>query len=384
MALAALVLAAERGAPSWALALLAAAGGACLPQLPAAMRSLWTALVEDADQRQTAYALAGGDVRGRGRHRAGARRRDRRDRLARRAAVLAAAALAGGSALAFSSTRAARRWRGHGARHGLARPARRAAACGRWSSRSGRWAPRSGSSRSPSRRSPSDRGSPALAGLLLAALSAGSLIGGLVYGARRWPGTPAARLPVLLLGLGAGFALLAVADAPAPLAGLLLLAGTLLAPVTVVGSTLLDTAAPAGTVTEGFTVMVMGIVMGIALGNAAGGAIVDDASYAAAVARRRRRGRRAAAPRSRCSRRRTLEVALTIAAPRGAVRSASDVRHGDDRSAPQLGRRPPAASSPLPPRAWARTARRRPRRSDPDRGWRRAPRDEWDQKGVPP
>jgi predicted MFS family arabinose efflux permease len=50
-----------------------------------------------------------------------------------------------------------------------------------------------------------------------------------------------------------------------------------------VTSTLLDTVAPAGTVTEAFTVMVMAIVIGTALGNAAGGAIVDSASYDAAV-----------------------------------------------------------------------------------------------------
>src|SRR5918912_753513 len=41
----ALVVAAGRGAPAWALALLAFGAGACLPQVPAAMRSLWSALV---------------------------------------------------------------------------------------------------------------------------------------------------------------------------------------------------------------------------------------------------------------------------------------------------------------------------------------------------
>ena len=281
VALAALVLAAERGAPSWALALPAAAGGACLPQVPAAMRSVWTALVEDADQRQTAYALlavmfevavvtapalvaAIVAIASPG------------------AAVLAGAALAGGSALAFSSTRAARRWRGTAHAIGWLGPL---AASGMRTLvlAVGTMGTAVGMVQVAVPAFAEDHGSPEVAGLLLAALSAGSLIGGLVYGARRWPGTPAARLPALLLGLAAGCTLLAVADAPAPLAGLLLLAGTLLAPVTVVGSTLLDTAAPAGTVTEGFTVMVMGIVMGIAFGNAAGGAIVDDASYAAAV-----------------------------------------------------------------------------------------------------
>ena len=128
-----------------------------------------------------------------------------------------------------------------------------------------------------------DRGSAAAGGVLLAALSAGSLVGGLVYGARSWPGSAPRRLALLLFALGAAFALLAVAGSEAGLAALLVLGGLLLAPTTVIGSTLLDTVAPSGTVTEAFTVMVMAIVVGTALGNAAGGSIVESASYDAAV-----------------------------------------------------------------------------------------------------
>jgi len=124
-----------------------------------------------------------------------------------------------------------------------------------------------------------EHGSAATGGLFLALLSVGSLLGGIVYGARSWPGSPVRRLPVLLLGLGAGFALLATASAAGPLAILLVLSGTLIAPTATVASTLLDTVAPAGTVTEAFAAMVMGIVAGNALGNALGGAIVDAASY---------------------------------------------------------------------------------------------------------
>jgi predicted MFS family arabinose efflux permease len=57
----------------------------------------------------------------------------------------------------------------------------------------------------------------------------------------------------------------------------------MLAPTTTVCSALLDSAAPAGTVTEAFTVLVMGIVVGTAAGNAIGGAIVDAASYRTAA-----------------------------------------------------------------------------------------------------
>jgi dipeptide/tripeptide permease len=82
---------------------------------------------------------------------------------------------------------------------------------------------------------------------------------------------------------GAAFALLAVAGTQAGLAALLVLSGLLLACTTVIGSTLLDTVAPSGTVTEAFTVMVMAIVVGTAVGNAIGGSIVESASHETAV-----------------------------------------------------------------------------------------------------
>src|SRR5919107_1132221 len=57
LAVGALVLAATEGAPAWALTACALAGGGSLPQVPAAMRSLWSALVAEEASRQTAYAL---------------------------------------------------------------------------------------------------------------------------------------------------------------------------------------------------------------------------------------------------------------------------------------------------------------------------------------
>jgi MFS family permease len=272
-----LVAAGESGASTPVLAIAAAAGGLTLPQVPAAMRSLWGELTTTAVERQTAYALvsivfevavmtapalvagltalAGPGV-----------------------AVGVAAALCGAGGLAFSFTDGSKRWRGEvhqvswlgplvtsgmralvavllvfGVAVGVVQVAVPAFA--------------------------DEHGSAATGGLLLAALSAGNLTGGLVYGARSWPGTPARRLTLLLALLGVGFALLAAADAPLVLAGLLALAGLVLAPATVVGSTLLDSVAPPGTATESFAVLVMGIVAGSAVGNAVGGALVDGASY---------------------------------------------------------------------------------------------------------
>ena len=128
-----------------------------------------------------------------------------------------------------------------------------------------------------------ERGSAASAGFLVAALSAGSVTGGLIYGARSWPGDLPARLVALMAGLTLGWAALALAHAPVALAAMLAVVGLLLAPTTVVGSALLDRVAPRGTATEAFGVMVMGIVAGNALGNALGGQLVEGPGFDAAV-----------------------------------------------------------------------------------------------------
>lgn len=275
--LVALVVAATRGAPSWALALCALGAGGSLPQVPAAMRSLWSALVEDEDRRQTAYALVTivfevsvvtapvlvAAIAA----------------LASPAAgVLVAAAICGTGALGFAATGASRRWRGaphaagglgplhatgvrtlfmvllaFGSAIGVLQVALPAFAAGRGTAEAG--------------------------GIYLAALSAGSLCGGLVYGAHRWAGPPARRLAVCLLAIALGCTLVAAATAPGTVAAAALAVGVMLAPTTVICSALLDTAAPAGTVTEAFAVLVMGIVVGTAIGNAIGGALVDAASY---------------------------------------------------------------------------------------------------------
>src|SRR4029450_6819806 len=110
-ALVALVIAADAGAPTWVLALCALCGGATFPQVPAAMRSLWGMLVDDAAQRETAYAMvsivfetavvtAPAIVAG------------LVALTSPQVAVLAAAALGAGASLAFSATPASRRWRG--------------------------------------------------------------------------------------------------------------------------------------------------------------------------------------------------------------------------------------------------------------------------------
>ena len=241
LACAALVVVAHEGAGTGWLYASAALGGLALPQLPAAMRSLWSVLARDQQQRETAYAmvsivfeiavltapaltaaivaLASPEV-----------------------AVAVAATFCAGGALAFSFTPASLAWRGEPHDVGwlgpLAAPGMRTVLLVL-----GAFGIAVGVVQVLLPAFADERGSAETGGLYLALLSAGSLAGGLVYGARSWPGAPQRRLPLLLLACG-----------------------LVLAPTTVDASTLLDTAAPAGTVTEAFAVMVMGIVAGTALG----------------------------------------------------------------------------------------------------------------------
>lgn len=279
-ALVALVVAAHEHAPAALLFLFALCGGGTLPQLPAAMRSLWTTLAEDETQRETAYAvvtiafevavvtapaIVAGIVAV----------------ASPAAAVITAATLGAGSAIAFTFTGASRAWRGMRHEVGwlgpLVAPGMRTVFVVLLA-----FGTAVGIVQVAVPAFALDRGSDSIGGVLLAALSLGSLVGGLVYGSRSWPGTLPPRLAGVLAGIGVAFSLLALPTAYGPLGLLLVLGGVMFAPTVVICSTLLDTVAPPGTVTEAFAVTIMAIVAGTALGNALGGSLVES-SYDAAV-----------------------------------------------------------------------------------------------------
>ena len=279
--LVALVVAARRGAPPWALALSALGAGCSLPQVPAAMRSLWSALVEDETARQTAYALvtivfevsvvtapvvtaAIAAL------------------ASPAAAVVTAGAIGLTGALGFSATAASRRWRGTAHAVGPLGPLH-AAGVRTLSAVLVAFGTAIGVLQVALPAFAAGRGAAEAGGFYLAAISAGSLCGGVVYGARSWPGSPPRRLGVCLLSIATGCLLVAAATAPPAVAAAALAVGLMLAPTTVICSALLDSVAPPGTVTEAFAVLVMGIVVGTAIGNAIGGAVVDAASYRTAA-----------------------------------------------------------------------------------------------------
>jgi MFS family permease len=198
------------------------------------------------------------------------------------AAVLTGAAVACGAAIGFSLTGASRSWRGERHEIGwlgpLESPGMRVVTLAM-----GTFGAAIGVLQVAVPAFMAERGAAETGGLLLACLSAGSLVGGLVYGGRTWPGTPRSRLVGLLAGLAAAWSALALAGSPVALGIGLVIGGVLLAPATVVASHLLDDVAPRGTVTEAFGVMVMGLVTGTAGGAALGGQLVDGPGFPAAM-----------------------------------------------------------------------------------------------------
>ncbi len=124
-----------------------------------------------------------------------------------------------------------------------------------------------------------DMGSPELGGVGIAVWSLASAIGGLIYGAR--PGS--LRLDERFVRLASFLALAFLPLAAAPnfvlMLPLLVLAGAFIAPSLAAGNQLAGDVAPAGTETEAFTWPVTSLVVGVALGNAAAGAVVEYADW---------------------------------------------------------------------------------------------------------
>jgi len=114
------------------------------------------------------------------------------------------------------------------------------------------------------------------AGRLLASIAGGSLLGGLVYGARSWPGTLPQRLRVLVVVMTVGLALLPLALGSLTTFGVALFVGGLfLAPTTICAFQLIDDLALVGTQTEAQSWTQSAVVFGVAVGAALSGAAVD-------------------------------------------------------------------------------------------------------------
>ena len=120
------------------------------------------------------------------------------------------------------------------------------------------------------------------AGTLLTTWSAGSLVGGLVFGARAARGGVRMVAP-LMLGTAVGFAVLALAPSVVVLYGLLFVAGTAIAPGFSCIYELVGRTTPPRASVEAFSWIASAIQVGAAIGSAVGGAVVQSAGARVAM-----------------------------------------------------------------------------------------------------
>lgn len=267
-------------APLLALGGCAAAAGAFVPPVAASLRSLWPRLLEGPELRASAYALE-------------ASLQEIfflvgplivalvSSTVSPTAALVVAAAAGGAGTLAFAASAPVRAWRPETDRHvsgllgALESPGVRtivlfAACCG----------VAFGGTEVAMPAFAEDHGGAELGGVPLALFAGGSLVGGLVAGARtRAPPRRMLRLSALLLV--AGLALPAFAGSLPVLSALAFVAGLPIAPAFTAAYGLVDAAARRGSAAEAFAWIGTAISSGLAAGTAVGGALIEWAGVRA-------------------------------------------------------------------------------------------------------
>ena len=118
-------------------------------------------------------------------------------------------------------------------------------------------------------------GSRASAGPILAALSAGGILGALLYGARAWGGSSGRQYAVLLALLGTGMAAMALPGSLAAMAVVSAIAGLAFTPVFIVNSLLIEELSPAGPTAAAFAGVSTAMNGGFTLGATLGGGLVE-------------------------------------------------------------------------------------------------------------
>jgi MFS family permease len=285
-ALAALVAATQAGAPLAVLIALALVEGGVSAPLLSSMRPLWADLVDDRDQLPSAYAIQAillevffisGPLVAAALIAVGSPA----------AAVLALGACRLLGVLAFAATPASRGWRA---------PPRDVGRAGALASAGMRalilvdvpFGALFGTLDVAVPAFTKAHGAAAAAGAALAALAVASMLGGVVYGARSGGADRRAdRYAMILAGMTVLMIPLALVDSIAGLIAAMALAGILVAPSSALGLSLLDDVAPAGTASEATSWVSTAYGLGLAIGTAVTGPLVDGSgttpAFAAAI-----------------------------------------------------------------------------------------------------
>jgi predicted MFS family arabinose efflux permease len=131
-------------------------------------------------------------------------------------------------------------------------------------------------------------GSVASAGIAFAALSAGGVIGALLYGARGWRAPASRRYALLLAGLAAGIAALTVPESIAALVAVTAVAGLALTPIFVTNSILIQELSVGNPTAAAFSGTSTAVNGGVGLAAPVAGVLVDgsgtDAAFLAGAA----------------------------------------------------------------------------------------------------
>lgn len=120
-----------------------------------------------------------------------------------------------------------------------------------------------------------EQGTPWFGGVLLALIAAGSLVSGLVYGAVDWRVPQDRMLSITTCFLILSAIPLALTDSSLLMAFLAVIAGVAISPALISGSTLLESVAPQGSLSESFSWLTSAGAFGIGSGTAVGGALSD-------------------------------------------------------------------------------------------------------------
>ncbi|MCZ0990068.1 MFS transporter [Streptomyces diastatochromogenes] len=118
-------------------------------------------------------------------------------------------------------------------------------------------------------------GGDAVYGWLMAALGLGALVGGSVYGARQWSGTPERRLRILVALLAVCYLPLLLMPGAVAMVLLTVVSGVFLAPCIACAFIIVDRHAPRGTVTEAFSWLVTTFTVGASVGTGLAGPVVQ-------------------------------------------------------------------------------------------------------------
>ena len=119
------------------------------------------------------------------------------------------------------------------------------------------------------------RGHPEMAGVLLGTFAIGSFIAGIVYGATTWHASAAVRFRSALVAIAITSVPLILAPTIPLMAVAALLIGLAISPALIAGTTLVELIVPAGALTEGFAWTTSAIGLGIALGSATTGGLIE-------------------------------------------------------------------------------------------------------------